>query len=120
MREKIDESVYVDISLGGIALFILYFLMRFYELMDWMAQTLVGAIVATFFFSPLMSWITGKEKTIREKTLFVIGAILYLILYLYMADLYKFVVTTLQGIVVYAFVSSVVKFLYWELSKYLP
>ena len=117
---KLDESIYNDIALGGLAFLILMFVIPFTEFEDWFVQTFVGATIATFFFSPLMSWITGKEKTIREKTLFVIGGLLYVLLYLYLADFWTFVEVTLKGIAVYAFVSSIVKVLWVELAKHLP
>lgn len=113
-------TLYDKISLGGIALLILMFVSPWSEFTSWLIKSLFGAIIATFFFSPLMSYLLGEERTIHEKTLFTIGLVLYIIFYLVLADVHLFVVYTLQGIALYSFVSAIVLLIYQTLAKKLP
>ena len=113
-------TLYDKISLGGIAMLILMFIVSWNEYTAWLMESLFGAIIATFFFSPLMSYLLQEERTIHEKTLFAIGFLLYVAFYLILGDLHLFIVYTLQGIALYSFVSAIVLLIYKELAKKLP
>ncbi len=86
----------------------------------WIIESLFGAIIATFFFSPLMAYLVGEERSIHEKTLFTTGALLYIIFYLLLGDPYHFLIFTLQGIVLYSFVTVIVLVVYQSLARKLP
>ncbi len=111
---------YDKITLGGIATLILMFVAPWQEFMSWITESLFGAIIATFFFSPLMAYLMGEDRTIHEKTLFATGALLYVVFYLLLGDPYHFIVFTLQGIVLYSFVTVIVVVIYKSLAKKLP
>ena len=111
---------YTKISLGGIAVLILMFVTTWQEFTSWLIESLFGAIIAVFFFSPFMAYILGEDRTIHEKTLFTIGVVMYVIFYLLLQDIHKFVVYTLQGIALYSFVTVLVVVIYQNLTKKLP
>lgn len=113
-------SLWDKIALGAIAVILLSFISPWDEYLSWFIESMFGAITATFFFSPLMSYLLGEKTVIREKTLFAIGAIMYVVLYLVLNDPYYFVLYTLRGIALYSFVSAIVFVAYQTLAEKLP
>jgi len=108
------------VTLGAIAVILLAFVSPWNDYIAWLIESMFGAVTATFFFSPLMAYLLGEKTAIKEKTLFVIGALMYVVLYLILGDVYYFIVYTLRGIALYSFVSAVVFLTYQTLAEKLP
>lgn len=113
-------TLWDKIALGAVAVILLSFFSSWNEYLSWFIESMFGAVTATFFFSPLMSYLLGEKTAIREKTLFAIGAIMYIILYLVLGNPYYFLIYTLRGIALYSFVSAIVFVTYQTLAEKLP